>query len=41
MWRLLAIITAEPPEMAIGDFLNFVTGPAGQEIIQARYNSIR
>ena len=41
VWRLLVIITAEPPEVAVGDFLNFVTGPAGQEIIQERYNSIR
>ena len=41
IWRLLAIITADPPEGAVGDFLDFTTGPAGQEIVQARYNSIR
>lgn len=41
LWRLLAIITAEPLEEAVGDFLDFATGPAGQEIIQVRYNSIR
>ena len=41
LWRLLAIITAEPLEGAAGAFLDFATSPAGQEIVQVRYNSIR
>jgi phosphate transport system substrate-binding protein len=41
LWRVLEIITAEPPEGAVGDFLDFATSPAGQEIIQVRYSSIR
>ena len=41
LWRPLAIIAAEPPERAAGAFLDFATSPAGQEIVQVRYSSIR
>jgi phosphate transport system substrate-binding protein len=39
--RELWLVTAEPPAGAVEDLLDFVLGPAGQQIVGRRYGRIK
>lgn len=41
LWRFLAIITSDPPERPVRDFLAFATGPSGREIAQGQLEGSR
>jgi phosphate transport system substrate-binding protein len=41
LWRLLVIIASDPPEGAVRDFLEFSTGPVGQEVARGQLETIR